>query len=648
MGMILFACGGAPTPAAQPVAPGPVSAVEPSRAPSAAEGAIADSDPDGESPVPVAADDPVRGSRTAPVTIVMFGDFQCPFTARVQATIDQLEATFAPGQVRIVWKNYPLPFHPNARPAAEVAVGVFALAGNDAFWKFHAMMFKNQERLGTDNYVSWAARLGVDGAKLRQGLEAHTWAEKVDRDIALANTTGAQGTPHFFINGVALSGAQPLDKFVELTKAELAKAQAEVAKGGSPERIYLKMSQGNFTKPLPKKEGLTQEEEDKTIWRVPVGTSPVNGPDTALVTIVEFADFQCPFCKRVLDTLKRVRDTYGDKVRFVWKNEPMPFHPRAEPAAELAEYAFKARGNAGFWAVHERLFELHPTLEDTNLESVAKASGLDVTAAMQAVHGHSFKNVIDADADLADDVKASGVPHFFINGRRLVGSQPFEKFQTLIDQQLEQAKAMVTGGTPAKKVYEQILKTATGPAPLVRKDVPLPTRPAPSRGASRAKVVIQEFADFQCPFSKRARSTMTEILTTYGNKVKIVFRQRPLAMHPDAGLAAEAALEAFKQKGAEGFWRMHDLLFENQDGADGLKQPALVGYANVIGLDVKAFLAALETHSHQAEIDADIAVADAAGINGTPEFVINGYYVTGAQPFTKFRRIIDRALAEAK
>src|SRR5262249_1476815 len=156
---------------------------------------------------------------------------------------------------------------------------------------------------------------------------------------------------------------------------------------------------------------------------------------------------------------------------------------------------------------------------------------------------------------------------------------------------------------------------------------PLPARPVPFRGGARAKVVIQEFGDFQCPFSKRVRSTLAEIMSTYGNKVKLVFRQKPLPMHPDAALAAEAALEAFKQKGSDGFWRMHDLLFENQDGADGLKQPALAGYANVIGLDTKAFLAALETHSHRAEIDADAAASEAAAINGTPSFVINGYVV---------------------
>ncbi len=119
-------------------------------------------------------------------------------------------------------------------------------------------------------------------------------------------------------------------------------------------------------------------------------------------------------------------------------------------------------------------------------------------------------------------------------------------------------------------------------------------------------------------------------------------------MDPDAPLAAEAALEAFAQKGSEGFWRMHDILFENQARPGGLGRDQLEKYAADIGLDVTAFRAALDNHVHKAQVDADSAAVDAAGITGTSGFVINGYFISGVQPYTKFRRLIDRALAEAK
>jgi predicted DsbA family dithiol-disulfide isomerase len=93
---------------------------------------------------------------------------------------------------------------------------------------------------------------------------------------------------------------------------------------------------------------------------------------------------------------------------------------------------------------------------------------------------------------------------------------------------------------------------------------------------------------------------------------------------------------------------MHDLLFDNVENAEGLKLAALMGYAGRMGLDLKAFQAALENRSHRTEVEVDRAAAEAAGIVGTPAFVINGYFVSGAQPFAKFRKVIDRALAEAK
>ena len=606
---------------------------------------------DRDSPVPVDSKDPVWGSRNAPVTMVVYSDFQCPFCSRVEGTVDQVKAMYGKEKIRIVWKNNPLPFHQNAKPASEAAQGVYALAGNDAFWKFHDTAFKNQQALSTDNYIKWAKESGVkDEAKFKQGLDAHTWADKVDKDLAEGKQVGANGTPHFMINGVALSGAQPFDKFKEIIDAQLAKAQAAIASGTKPDKVYVEMSKQNkaATPPPAEQKAEKPEEEDKTIWKVPVGDSPVQGPDTALITIVEFSDFQCPFCKRVEDTLKKVKETYGDKTRLVWKHEPLPFHPRAEPAAELTVYAFKEKGSKGFWAAHDKLFDLQPKLEDADLEGAAKDIGLDVEKAKKAIASHKYKDLIDADADLADNVQASGTPHFFINGRRLVGAQPFEKFQSVIDEEMKNAQAILAKGVAPKDLYNEIMKSGKEPPPPEKKTIPAPTSANAFKGGDKAKVVIQEFSDFQCPFCGRVEPTVKQITDTYGDKVKFVWRHKPLPMHPDAPLASEASAEAFKQKGSDGFWKMHDLLFQNQSTPDGLKRPALEKYAEQLGLDMTKFKSALDNNAHKALIDADSKVADDAGISGTPAFVINGYFVSGAQPFPKFKKLIDRAMAESK
>src|SRR5262249_10098486 len=133
------------------------------------------------------------------------------------------------------------------------------------------------------------------------------------------------------------------------------------------------------------------EKPDTTVWKVPVGASPIRGSANALVTIVEFSDFQCPFCKRVETTLERIRKEYGDRVRLVWKAEPFPFHPRAAPAAAVARSVRAQKGDAAFWDVHDRLFASQPQLEDEDLERVAAQAGADGKKAITAIALSTFK-----------------------------------------------------------------------------------------------------------------------------------------------------------------------------------------------------------------------------------------------------------------
>jgi predicted DsbA family dithiol-disulfide isomerase len=106
-----------------------------------------------------------------------------------------------------------------------------------------------------------------------------------------------------------------------------------------------------------------------------------------------------------------------------------------------------------------------------------------------------------------------------------------------------------------------------------------------------------------------------------------------------------AALEAFAQKGDAGFWKMHELLYANQSNLDRV---SLEAYAQKVGLDLTKFRAALDKNVHENAIKADESAAAAAGISGTPAFVINGYHVSGAQPFSAFKKVVDRALEDAK
>ena len=170
-------------------------------------------------------------------------------------------------------------------------------------------------------------------------------------------------------------------------------------------------------------------------YDVTVGNAPVRGPKNAPVTIVEWSDFQCPFCGRVEPTLKQIMDEYKGKVRIVWKNQPLSFHPNAMPAAEAAMAAYE-QGNDKFWAMHDKLFEKQTQLSPDYYEQVAREVGLDVGRWKKAVESHDASSIIQSDMNAGSAVGANGTPTFFINGRKLVGAMPFESFKQVIDAEL--------------------------------------------------------------------------------------------------------------------------------------------------------------------------------------------------------------------
>jgi protein-disulfide isomerase len=599
------------------------------------------------SPIAITKDDPVWGNADALVTIVEISDFQCPFCSRVIPTVNQIKQAYGPDKVRVVWKHNPLPFHKEAMPAHEASQAVFAAGGSDAFWKFHDSAFGGQKELTAANFEKWAAAAGVDANKFKAELAKPSVKAKITSDLESNRKIGATGTPAFRINGVTLSGAQPFDAFKTTIDAELKKAE-ELMKSGTPKKLVsLRMTEKNFkAQPAPEKKDAKPEAEDTATWRVPVAKDdPVKGPADALVTIVEWSDFQCPFCSKVEPTITKIKETYGNDVRVIWKDNALPFHKEAKPAANLARAAYEKGGDALFWKAHALLFENQKALGTETYTKLAGELGLNAADVLKAIETNKYDPKIAASMELASDLQARGTPHFFVNGRRIAGAQPFEKFDELVKTQLAAAKALVAKGVPRANVYDELMKTAKGPDEPEKREVPAPTAKNPSKGTPGAKVVIQEFSDFQCPFCSRVNPTMKQIMDEYKGQVQVVWRNMPLAFHKEAPLAAEAAYEAFVQKGSDGFWAFHDKLFENQKAL----QPAdLEKYAQELGLDVNKFKAALAARTHEAQVKADMAVAEKAGVRGTPAFTINGYFLSGAQPFPNFKKLIDLALKEAK
>ena len=170
---------------------------------------------------------------------------------------------------------------------------------------------------------------------------------------------------------------------------------------------------------------------------VRAGNSPARGPANAPIEMIEFADFQCPFCLAAAPTVKKVLDTYGDRIRFVYRNFPLQSHPNARPAAEAAQCANE---QGKFWPYHDRLFADPGKLADADLKKAATELGLDGARFNKCVDDHKYQSVVDADAKAGGEAGVSGTPAFFINGRLLTGAQPYDAFKRVIEEELELKK----------------------------------------------------------------------------------------------------------------------------------------------------------------------------------------------------------------
>jgi protein-disulfide isomerase len=166
-------------------------------------------------------------------------------------------------------------------------------------------------------------------------------------------------------------------------------------------------------------------------------TGPMRGTAGAPVTIVEFSDYQCPYCGRAEPTIKRILQAYAGKVRIVYRDFPLPGHDNAPKAAEAAHCA---ADQGKYWEMHDKMFDEQRALEIPNLKAYGRAVGVDGTKFDACLDGGVKSKDVEASARAGTDVGVHATPAFFINGRPLSGALPFESFQQIIDAELKIAK----------------------------------------------------------------------------------------------------------------------------------------------------------------------------------------------------------------
>jgi len=172
-------------------------------------------------------------------------------------------------------------------------------------------------------------------------------------------------------------------------------------------------------------------------FEIATGASPTQGPEDAPITLVEFSDYECPFCKAAAPILKQVQERYPTQLRLVYKNFPLEAHPQARPAAEATMCAAE---QGKFWEYHQKLFEKSPQIGTEQLAFIAGAAGLDKVQFEECLSSHRSAAVVQADLDAGKKAAVAGTPSFFVNGVALVGGRTLNDFAKAIDAELERLK----------------------------------------------------------------------------------------------------------------------------------------------------------------------------------------------------------------
>ena len=272
---------------------------------------------------------------------------------------------------------------------------------------------------------------------------------------------------------------------------------------------------------------------------------------------------------------------------------------------------------------------LEQILGDLLVEQAAKAANMSV---QDYVNQELTKR--------AQPVTEAEIKQFYEANKERAQGRPFDELRKPIEdflaaQRRQQIRAQLVGELMTKSGGVRVLlDPPRQPIEVVATD--------PVKGPASAPITIVEYSDFQCPFCARVNPTLARVAQTYGDKVKIVFRDFPLPNHPEAPKAAEAGHCAADQGK---FWELHDRMFANQQA---LQVPMIKQYASAVGVDMPAFNECLDSGKHSDRVADNVRSGEALGVSSTPTLYVNGRPVVGAQPFDYFKSVIDEELARIR
>jgi len=357
--------------------------------------------------------------------------------------------------------------------------------------------------------------------------------------------------------------------------------------------------------------------------------APSRGDPNAPITLEEFADFHCSFCRRAVKVTGQLMENYSGQIRWVFRHFPLRTSP-GQGSFLTHEASVCAQEQGKFWEFHSFAMSSNRPPTRAQIFSFPANHGLNVAQFQECVDSHKYQDFIIEESEEGRRRGVRGTPAFFMNDYKVTGARPYEHFSDMIEGILDPAK---------KDLLEKRIERRREPKEKVTFD---DLEGKPALGPKDAPVILVEFGDYHCPFCKRALPTVNQIMENYKGKIRRVWRHFPLSFHKGAERTHQAAACAHEQGK---FWDYHAGLFSVRPGAGG--DAAYIKLAQEAGLNKKKFKTCLESGKYQELIKQEVAKGVSYGVSGTPSFFINGNQISGAQPYEAFDRLIKKELSQA-
>ncbi len=602
-------------------------------------------------PVVDAQTDHIRGNPTPKVTLIEYADYECPFCKNHHKTMQMLMERF-PNKINWVYRHFPLSFHQNAEKEAEASECIAELGGNDTFWKFTDAIFERTTSNGNGFSLAklgpLAQELGVDQTKFQDCLDSGKYAKKVQAQMDAGTVAGVNGTPATFVvktsNGKwqMISGAVDYPQFNDVVTAML---QSTWTPPVIPEGAGILPADAGVPAPdiLP-----AEDTQTSAPPKVNLKTDHIRGNKDAKITLIEYADFECPFCQRHTATLAQLLRKYPKTVRIVYRHFPLEFHTGAKQKAEASECVAKLKGNEAFWKFHDLLFRRINVTVD-KLPLLARSADIDINAFKKCTGGGTVSSHVAMDIQGGQESGVNGTPaNFIVNERTgeftmISGAVPLSSFTAVIDPMLKgKWKPTGAGILPADGAAQvpdvYIVPQKTVPAPDVDRswDHIL--------GDANARMSLVVYMGVGDPFSVRMYPMLQQLVDYYRGHLNVVYRHLPLNFQPTSQTGAEAMECAAELKGHAAFWSYANKLYAEPERTD------YTAIAAQVGLDPSEMATCIFRGTRKQHVKQDSEGGTAAGVDGTPtSFLIDTlgkkqWVIQGAQPIESFRSTIDDAV----